>query len=156
MASLLRWQPVRDLDGFVDDVERWLGLAERSTGGAVRFVPACEVAERDGETVLRLDVPGVDPERDLEVRVDGEVLTISGERRRGAERTSETTRYREGSYGRFERCLNLPEGTDPASIRAHYEQGVLEVVVPTAAAPAPVRVPVTHSAAPIDAAADAA
>lgn len=153
MASLIRWQPVRDLDGFVEELERWLGLAARtSSAKSPRFAPVCEVAKREGETVLRFDVPGVNPEQDLE----GGMLTITGEHHRDSVATNETARYRESSYRRFERCLALPDGVDPATIHAHYENGVLEVVVPTPGAPEPVHMPVTRLPASVVAAPDAA
>jgi HSP20 family protein len=144
MAQLVRWQPMRDLEGLVDDLERWFGLAPWRGGhpGAGRFAPACEVVDGDGGTVLRFDVPGVDPERDLEVTVEGETLVVRGERRHAEEKTS----YRESAYGRFERCLTLPKGTDPAQVAAHYDRGVLEVTVPKPPAVEAKKVPVTRVA----------
>lgn len=144
MAQLVRWQPMREFEGLVDDLERWFGPAPWRSGqtGASRFTPACEVIEGDGKTVLRFDVPGVDPERDLEVTIEGDTLVVRGERRQTQERAS----YRESSYGRFERRLTLPKGTDPARVAAHYDRGVLEVTMPK---PLPVEartVPVTHVA----------
>jgi HSP20 family protein len=144
MAQLVRWQPVRELEGLVDDFERWLGLASwrRARVGDGGFSPACEVVENDEATVLRFDLPGVDPERELEVSVEGDTLVVRGERRH----TEETASYRESAYGRFERCLTLPRGSDPARIAAHYDRGVLEVTVPRTSAVEATKVPVTHVA----------
>ncbi len=135
MRQLVRRQPVRDLEGMLGDLERWLTFTPGRFIGRAKpewFAPPCEVVEKDGEVLLRLDAPGVDAAKDLEVKVDGDVLSVSGERRQTAEDASDKGSYREVSYGRFERSLTLPEGTDVEHISARYERGVLEISLPVA------------------------
>jgi HSP20 family protein len=80
----------------------------------------------EGTYVVRAELPGIDPEKDVEVNVENDMLTIRGERR---EETKEKNR-REFHYGSFQRTISLPRGVDPAQITASYHDGVLEVRVP--------------------------
>lgn len=149
MAQLMRWAPMQDLDAVVDDLERWFASGLRRPAGdgePRRFTPSCEMLERANETLLRFDIPGVDPEHDLEVTVEGDTLRVRGERRQDSEEALGQTRYAESAFGRFERCLVLPEGTEPGRIRAHYDRGVLKVALPKGAALEARRIPVTHVA----------
>ncbi|QWZ06690.1 Hsp20/alpha crystallin family protein [Nocardioides panacis] len=98
--------------------------------------------EEDGTYVLRAEMPGIDPDKDVEVGVSGDVLTISG-RRQEEERDKNHSEFR---YGSFSRSLRLPPGSDRSSIAATYENGVLEVRVPVGDARAEVtKVPVQRS-----------
>lgn len=81
----------------------------------------------EGAYVLRAELPGIDPEKDVEVTIEGDMLTIRGERR---EESKEKNR-REFHYGTFRRSVSLPAGTRPEEITASYTDGVLEVRVPT-------------------------
>jgi HSP20 family protein len=80
--------------------------------------------------VVRAELPGVDPEKDVEISVSNGVLHIRGERR--TEHRQEDTNYfrMETSYGAFERSIPLPDGIDIDGIKAAHEKGILEVVVP--------------------------
>lgn len=84
MAQLTRWQPVHDIDALLDDLERrWTSGFRRilEHGDSVQSVPACEILEGDHDTLMRFDIPGVDPERDLEITVEGDMFCVRGERR---------------------------------------------------------------------------
>lgn len=81
----------------------------------------------EGDTyVLRAELPGIDPDKDVEITVDRDVLTISGERR---EEVKERNRQ-ELHYGSFMRSVTLPGDAREKDIRASYADGVLEVRVP--------------------------
>jgi HSP20 family protein len=96
----------------------------------------------EGAYVLRAELPGIDPEKDIEVSIENDLLTIRGERR---EETKEKNR-REFHYGSFRRTVSLPKGADADQITASYTDGVLEVRVPTTAEVAPsVRIPVQRA-----------
>jgi HSP20 family protein len=83
----------------------------------------------DGEYVLRAEMPGIDPEKDVEVSVDGDVLTIRGERTE-----EERTKNRhELHYGSFSRSVTLPAGAKADEVTATYADGVLELRVPVEA-----------------------
>lgn len=80
---------------------------------------------KDNELTVRAELPGVDPDKDIEVTVGEGVLTIKGERReehKGAERS-------DFHYGSFIRSIALPNGTDEKGVHATYKDGILEVRV---------------------------
>jgi HSP20 family protein len=101
-----------------------------SLSQSAQWSPQIEVFERDGNLVVHADLPAVRRE-DVEVDVDNDVLTIRGERRHEHEDTEGGYRRTERSYGTFYRQIPLPEGVDPSEIEAAYQDGVLEVVIPT-------------------------
>jgi HSP20 family protein len=97
------------------------------------WVPAVDVFTRGDDLVVRAELPGIDPEKDLDISLQDNVLLIRGERRM-EERTEGDGTYRvESRYGSFERSVLLPEGVKEGDISATYENGILEVVVPKAA-----------------------
>ena len=86
----------------------------------------------DGKYMIRAELPGIDPQQDVEVTVDSGMLTIRAERRE----ESKQERHSEFKYGSLTRSLSLPEGTDPDKITATYDKGILEVTVPVPKQPA--------------------
>jgi HSP20 family protein len=89
-----------------------------------------DVYARDGDLVVRVELPGIDPQRDVTIEVDDRELVVRGERRR-REAVDDGAYYRlEATYGAFERRVPLPEGVDESGIIASFEAGVLEIVVP--------------------------
>jgi len=98
-----------------------------------QWAPALDVLQEDGDIVVRAELPGVKQE-DVDITFHNGVLTISGVRQ--AEEQKEGSGYyvRERRYGSFRRSMSLPQGTDESSIRAQFQDGVLEVRVQGAAA----------------------
>jgi len=127
LNELVRWNPFEEeLSSWHRDIDdlfgRFFGRPEpRLTGG----LPPMETYRKDGNYVVRFDLPGVDP-KDLDVHVEGDLLTIKAERK-AEEKGPE---YRETFYGKFERAVTLPHGVKAEKITARYENGVLELVVP--------------------------
>ena len=97
------------------------------------WAPAVDVLERDGDLVVRAELPGV-RSQDVDITLQNRVLTISGERREEQEEQRGGYHVRERRHGSFSRSMTLPEGVDEDSIRARYENGVLEVTIAGAAA----------------------
>ncbi len=98
------------------------------------FLPATDVFARDGDLVVRIELPGIDPTKDVKVGVEKGELVITGERRK-TEEIREDAYYRmESSHGSFRRVLPVPEGVAEKDITAEYHDGILEVVVPKGAA----------------------
>jgi HSP20 family protein len=96
----------------------------------------------EGAYVVRAELPGIDPDKDVEVSVEHDMLTIRGERR---EETKEKN-HREFHYGSFIRTVSLPKGADADKITASYTDGVLEVRVPTSGEEKPtVKIPVQRA-----------
>ena len=110
------------LADMVDWLESGPSIALRDGDRFVRV----EDFERDGSYVVRAELPGVDPDQDIEVSLEGDYLTIRGERH---EEIREKNRS-EFRYGSFSRSLRMPPGADASTVQATYRDGILEVVVP--------------------------
>ena len=82
------------------------------------------------ELVVRAELPGVDPDRDIDVSVDNGVLTISAERRESSREKVDRGFHSEFRYGSFVRQVRLPAGTSPEVVSATYRDGVLEIRMP--------------------------
>ena len=97
----------------------------------------------NGNLVIRADMPGIDPEKDVEISVSDGMVTIAVERRQ--EETTEEKTYvrRELRYGSFRRTLALPTGASESDVTASYKDGILEVVVPVAKPAPATKIPVT-------------
>ena len=93
------------------------------------WTPQVEMAMREDALVVRADLPGVKRE-DITTEIDGNMLTIKGERRTEHEEKTETKFRSERMYGGFWRSFRLPETADGAKAKAAFKDGVLEVVVP--------------------------
>lgn len=128
MTSLTLWHrrdPFAEFDALVQRVfaPRWIGSV--STG----FVPAAEVTRDGDDAIVRVELPGLDPDKDVTVEVDRGQLVVRGERRdeRTDERDGRT--LRELRYGSFYRSFGLPEHVTADAITASYDAGVLTVRV---------------------------
>jgi HSP20 family molecular chaperone IbpA len=122
----------RPAESPVSGFFRWLDLNRPSSlSDLMHYIPV-ESFTREGAYVVRADLPGIDPEKDIEVEVDGDVLTIHGERREEEHENG----HSEVRYGSFTRSLRLPQGASAADVQARYDAGVLEVTVPMKEAPA--------------------
>lgn len=99
------------------------------------WVPALDASVEGDELHVRLELPGIDPDADVDIEVDNGVLRVSGERR--SEETKEENGWsrKEMRYGRFERRVALPDGVDAESVRATYDAGILDITVPIPAQP---------------------
>jgi HSP20 family protein len=121
MSTLVR----RDYRGPLADMFDWLESPwafRRPVSGTPMRV---EDFVRDGNYVVRAEIPGIDPEKDLEVTVADGVLTINAERRE----ESSDKHHSEFRYGTFSRSVTLPAGADDEHIEALYGHGILEVAV---------------------------
>ena len=105
------------------------------------WMPALDVYEKDGEMVIRLDLPGMEKE-DVQVKVLDDVLIIEGERK--LEKTVEDEAYlcQEACFGTFTRRIALPNPVEEYEVKANLENGVLEVHVPVKEAEKPKEIPV--------------
>lgn len=93
------------------------------------FMPVADVFARNGDLVVRMDLPGVDP-KDIHVKFDEGELTVTGERKADREIKEEGYYRKESSYGLFERHMTVPKGIKETEITAAYDNGVLEISVP--------------------------
>lgn len=130
---------------FDDLVRRGLGGSRESVRARSGFVPAVEVVRDGKDVVIRVELPGVDVERDVTIEVDRGKLVLSGERRDTSEGKAEGVLVRELRYGQFRREFALPPGVSPEQVEASYEAGLLDVRVRGVVKPEPtvVKVPIT-------------
>ena len=136
--AIVRWEPFRDLVSIQGRMNR---LFDEAFRGATRgsgdeeewslgsWAPAVDIFEQDGHIVLKAELPGVDP-KDVEVRVENNVLTLRGERKLDNDVQKENYHRVERAYGSFSRSFTLPSVVDTEKIKADYRDGVLRVNLP--------------------------
>ncbi|RPH47711.1 MAG: Hsp20/alpha crystallin family protein [Planctomycetota bacterium] len=135
--AIVRWEPFRDLMTVQERMNRIFEEAFRGSrhgeeddwalGGA--WAPPVDIYEQDGNLVLKAELPGIDP-KDVNVHVENNVLTLTGERRFETEVKREQYHRVERAYGRFSRSFTLPNVVDTANIKAEFRDGLLRVVMP--------------------------
>jgi len=96
------------------------------------MAPAVDVVEKDKEFLITAELPGLD-EKDLDVQLSGDVLTIKGEKTEEKEEKQKNTYISERRYGSFQRSFQLPDGVDRGKVSASFEKGVLRVMLPKTA-----------------------
>jgi HSP20 family protein len=141
MATLVRWDPLRELAQWQNDVDRLMGTFLRGTptNAAERWALPLDVWETDDELVYAFDLPGV-PEDKISIEFEDGSLTVSGERERIEEVSQERFHRFERRHGSFTRTIGLPQGVTENDIRADYKDGVLELHVTKPKAPEPRRI----------------
>ena len=97
------------------------------------WAPAIDVIQRDEDLVVWAEIPGARPE-DVDITVQNGVLTISGKLEEEREEERQGYLVRERRYGTFRRSLQLPQDVDEDQISARFENGILEITIPGAAA----------------------
>ena len=129
------WDTQSEFDRMFNDVMRdFLGRTAGRTGRGTQeqlWAPRLAAYSKDGDLVLHADLPGVSLE-DVDITLDGNVLTISGDRKVGTQDEGASYYLNELPHGAFRRSVSVPEGVDADSIKARFENGVLEVVLPGA------------------------
>jgi HSP20 family protein len=130
MATLTRWDPLRDLTRMQEAMSHALG-DERlfHAGESVGWTPACDIFEDGEEVVVRAELAGVEA-KDVDVRFENGVLTLRGQRKLEKEDQRENYHRVELSYGTFTRAFSLPATIDAEKIRAESKLGVLLVHLP--------------------------
>jgi HSP20 family protein len=134
--ALIRWEPVAELNTIQNEMNRLFNTffdpsAPTGRGNVTtrRWLPPMDLVETPDHYVLRADLPGLS-ERHVNVQLEDNVLTISGERKAEHEDQHEGYYRLERAFGAFSRSLTLPDGVDPDGVQAHFDRGVLEIRVP--------------------------
>jgi HSP20 family protein len=132
--ALVRWEPAREISSLQSDINRLFNsFFDTPTGGnggtLRRWIPPMDLVETEDSFVLKADLPGL-TESDLNLEVEDNVLTISGERKAEHEDKREGYVRVERAFGSFRRSLTLPEGVEPDAVKASFDNGVLEVRIP--------------------------
>ena len=141
MATLVRWEPFREIATLQNEMSRLLNTVAGGNGETTTrtWVPAVDVWETDDSLIYAFDLPGI-PEDKISVELADDALTITAERER--EHKLEEGRYFrfERRFGTFTRTIGLPQGVTEDSIKAQYRNGVLELHVAKPAQPKPRRI----------------
>ena len=130
--TIVRWEPFRELSSLQTEMNRLFNAAfdtPRGNDGGRRWMPAMDLVETDEHFVLRADLPGM-TESDVNIELEDNVLTVSGERKAEREEKGEGFYRVERSFGSFSRSLTLPKGIDAEAVNASFSNGVLEVRIP--------------------------
>ena len=129
MATLVRWEPFRELAAFQNELSRWAnGFGEGNGRTTQAWVPAVDVWETDDAVVYAFDLPGLAKD-DISIEFEDGALTVSAKRERTHEVKDDRYFRYERRYGTFARTIALPQGVGEDSIGADYRDGVLEVRV---------------------------
>ena len=130
MRSIVNFSPFQELHRFADMMDRMWETGQPSLGSAGTFTVPIDVWEEDNKIVVKAAIPGMDPS-DIELTVDNNILTISGEFRDEKENRPENRKmyHREVRYGYFSRSISLPEDADLDKLDAEYQNGFLLVKV---------------------------
>jgi len=137
MATLVRWEPFRELASLQNEMSRFMnGLFEGNGSTTQSWVPTADIWETENEVVYAFDLPGI-PEDKISVELADDALTITAERER--EQQVEDGRYFrfERRFGTFARTIGLPQGVTEEQIKAQYANGVLELHVAKPEEPKP-------------------
>jgi HSP20 family protein len=142
MATLVRWEPFRELAAFQNEMSRVMnGLFEGNGRSQQSWVPVADVWETDAEFVYAFDLPGI-PEDSISVELEAGALTISASRERSTEVSNDRYHRFERRFGTFTRTIGLPQGVTDEDVKATYDHGVLELHVRKPEQPKPRRIPI--------------
>ena len=140
MATLIRWDPFREMASLQNDMSRLINGAFGASNGESRsWIPPLDAWENEDELVYAFDLPGMD-ERDLSIEFEDGSLTVSGTRERKDEASKDGLYRYERRFGSFTRTIGLPQGVTEDSIKAEYKNGVLEVHLQKPEQPKPRRI----------------
>lgn len=132
MKTLTRWEPFRGVSTLQDQMNRLfddiIGRTNEESSLAA-WAPAVDIYETEHELIVKADLPDVDP-KDLDVRVENNVLTIRGERKFEKKVDEENYLRVERAYGSFSRSFSLANTVNPEAIKADYHNGVLTLSIP--------------------------
>ncbi len=130
MTMLTRWYPFRDLVSFQERMNRLfqdtLGPSREELMTSGTFIPPVDIYEDEHAITLKLEVPGME-EKDIEVQLENNTLTVRGERKFEKEEKEENFHRIERRYGAFARSFTLPDTVDTGKVEANYENGILKI-----------------------------
>ena len=142
MSHMIRWDRFRKPSSLQEQVNRLFEStfpANSDTSALTTWAPAVDIYETENELVIKADLPDVN-EHDLDVRVENNMLTITGERKFEEKVKEENYLRVERSYGSFSRSFSLPNTVNTEAIKAEYKNGVLTVELPKRAEAKPKQV----------------
>jgi HSP20 family protein len=131
MNGITRWDPFRNISTLQEQVNRLFesNFSHNADSTLTAWAPSVDVYETENELVIKADLPEV-VEKDLDVRIENNMLSIRGERKFEQKVKEENYLRMERSYGSFSRSFALPNTVDTQAIKAEYADGVLTVTLP--------------------------
>src|ERR1700677_4864800 len=149
MTVLTRFEPFREFSTLQDRINRVFRESVGREGDesltTSSFAPAVDVYEDEHAVTLKIEVPGID-EKDIDVRLENNTLTVHGERKIEKEEKEENYRRVERQYGSFTRTFTLPTTVDAEKVSANYDKGVLKIALPKKAEAKPKQIKVNVGA----------
>jgi HSP20 family protein len=130
---IIRWDPFQELNLITSRMNRLFqdtygqGSAEENLTTSA-FVPPVDIYEDEHNISLKIEVPGID-QKDIDVRLENNTLTVRGERKFEKEEKEENFHRVERRYGSFYRAFTLPNTVDPDSVKADYDNGLLKITL---------------------------
>ena len=130
---IIRWDPFQELNLITNRMNRLFqdtfgrGSTEESLTTSA-FVPPVDIYEDEHNITLKIEVPGID-QKDMDVRMENNTLTVRGERKFEKEEKEENFHRLERRYGSFYRAFTLPNTVDPDSVKADYDNGLLKITL---------------------------
>jgi HSP20 family protein len=146
MTVLTRWEPFREFATLQDRMNRLFRESFNDVGRddsltTTNFSPAVDVYEDEHKVTLKVEVPGID-EKDIDIRMENNTLTVHGERKIEKEEKEENYLRVERQYGGFIRTFTLPTTVDTENVSATYDKGVLKISLPKKAEAKPKQIKV--------------
>ena len=132
--AIIRWDPFRDMVTLRERMNKLFEDMAASRGeekdlATSSWAPAVDIYETESEVVLTAEIPGIE-EKDVEIKVEDNTLTLRGERKFEKETKEENYHRIERAYGSFFRSFTLPNYVDQDKIEAEHENGILKVRMP--------------------------
>ncbi len=154
MTVLTRWEPFREFSTMQNRINHMNRLFRESYSPeapeegltTTNFAPPVDIYEDGHNITLKIDVPGID-EKDIDVRIEGNTLTVHGERKIEKEEKEENFRRVERQYGEFTRSFTLPSSVDTEQVNANYDNGVLKIALAKKAEAKPKQIQVNAGSA---------
>ncbi|HZE27266.1 MAG TPA: Hsp20/alpha crystallin family protein [Terriglobales bacterium] len=145
MNTVVRYEPFRGLSTLHDQVNRLFNetifRGHNEDSAITTWAPAVDIYETPNELVVKADLPDVD-EKDIDIRVENNLLTVHGERKIEKEEKEENYRRVERQYGSFTRTFTLPTTVDAEKVSANYDKGILKIALPKKAEAKPKQIKV--------------
>jgi HSP20 family protein len=132
MTLITRLDPFREFVTIQDRMNRLFRDSYGNNEGReeslnnTSFAPPVDVYEDEHNVILKIEVPGID-EKDIDVRIENNTMTVHGERKFEQEEKEENYRRVERQYGSFTRTFTLPQTVDQENVQADYDKGVLKI-----------------------------
>jgi HSP20 family protein len=132
--AIIRWDPFRDLVSLREKMNRLFEDAVTARGEerdmiASIWTPSVDIYETENAIIMNAEVPGID-EKDIDIKIEDNTLTVSGERKFEKETKEENYHRIERSYGSFYRSFTIPRNVDQDKIKAEHDNGVLKITLP--------------------------